>query len=285
MTLSTDSVFLTDEIEGFRICRETRSETSTTVLLCLEGYIDVFYRGEMLRIPKDNLFVRIPRATELGPYQYSEDFQFKQISIPNALFEELMYHNMRVEPRWWQKQEYLKRHPLFPLGARSIEKCHAYFHILQLQLEDIQTDYRRQILMLAARATTMELLNYMDKVFPARALEMTDMSTKTGDYTFLSFTEMLRQNPHQREVQWFAQQLKITPKYLSEICKEHSGKSASEWIADVTVAEIKHYLRNTTMPIHEVAKAMEFPNASFFCQYTKKHTGMTPNHFRKEKMV
>jgi YesN/AraC family two-component response regulator len=28
---------------------------------------------------------------------------------------------------------------------------------------------------------------------------------------------------------------------------------------------------------------MEFPNASFFCQYTKKHTGLTPNKFRKER--
>ena len=283
MTLSTDSVFLTDEIEGFRICRETRSETSTTFLLCLDGHIDVFYRDEMLRIPKNHLFVRIPRATKLGPYQYSEDFQFKQISIPNTLFEELMYHNMRVEPRWWKKQEYLKEHPLFPLSERSIEICNVYFHLLQLQLEDKQTDYRKQILKLSARATTMELLNYMDKMFPDKALDAIDLTTNTGDYTFHAFTKLLRENPHQREVQWFAQELRITPKYLSEICKSRSGKSASEWIADVTVAELKQLLRDTNMPIREVARVMEFPNASFFCQYTKKHTGMTPNHFRKER--
>ncbi len=80
---------------------------------------------------------------------------------------------------------------------------------------------------------------------------------------------MLQEHPHEREVQWHAKQLKITPKYLSEICKERSGRSASEWIADVTVAELKHYLRNTTLPIREVARVMDFPNASFFCQYTK----------------
>ncbi|MBO4689370.1 MAG: AraC family transcriptional regulator [Paludibacteraceae bacterium] len=63
--------------------------------------------------------------------------------------------------------------------------------------------------------------------------------------------------------------------------KSRSGKSASEWIADVTVAELKHRLRNSTLSIRDVAKEMEFPNTSFFCQYTKKHTGMTPNQFRK----
>ena len=284
MILSTDSVFLTDEIDGYLYYRENLAETFTNVLLCLEGYIELSYRGEMIRVGKNDLFIRIPYATKLGPLHYSDDFRFMQVTIPNQLFEELMYHNMRVEPRWWQKQEYLKAHPIFPLNEKSIEFCRAYFHMLQLQLEDKQTDYRHQILMLIARASIMEALNYMDKMFPEKALEAETLSTNTGDYTFYAFTALLREHPHEREVQWYAQQLKITPKYLSEICKDHSGKSASEWIADVTVAELKHYLRNTTMPIHEVAKVMEFPNASFFCQYTKKHTGMTPNHFRKKRM-
>ena len=112
---------------------------------------------------------------------------------------------------------------------------------------------------------------------------MTLLASNTGDYTFHTFTNLLREHPHKREVQWYAEQIGITPKYLSEICKERSGKSASEWIADVTIAELKHLLRDTTMPIHKIAEQMEFPNASFFCQYTKKHTGLTPNKFRKER--
>jgi len=109
------------------------------------------------------------------------------------------------------------------------------------------------------------------------------LSTNASDYTFEAFMQLLREHPHEREVQWYAEKLNITPKYLSEICKERSGKSASQWIAEITVSEIKHLLRNTRMPIHEVAAVMEFPNSSFFCQYTKKHTGLTPNHFRRQK--
>ena len=114
-------------------------------------------------------------------------------------------------------------------------------------------------------------------------MDVERQSVNSSDYTFHAFTHLLREHPHMREVQWFAKQLNITPKYLSEICKERSGRSASEWIAEVTVTELKNYLRKTTLPIREIARVMEFPNASFFCQYTKKHTGMTPNHFRKMK--
>ena len=283
MTLYTDFIFLTDEIDGFKLCRDTRFETSVSVILCAKGYIEVGYRGEMIRIAKDDIFIRVPRATEKGPFNHSEDFEFKQISIPIQLFESLMYDLIRVEPLWWQKLEYLKENPIFHLPQKSIDACLVYFDLLKLQLVDKQTDYRKQILKLIARGATMELLNYMDKTLVLGEEEVHRLSSNASDYTFEAFMQLLREHPHEREVQWYAEELKITPKYLSEICKERSGKSASQWIAEITISEIKHLLRNTTMPIHQVASVMEFPNASFFCQYTKKHTGLTPNHFRKQK--
>lgn len=283
MTLYTDFIFLTDEIEGFKLCRDTRFETSVSVILCTKGYIEVGYRGEMIRIAKDDIFIRVPRATEKGPFNHSEDFEFKQISIPIQLFESLMFDLIRVEPLWWQKLEYLKENPIFHLPQKSIDVCLVYFDLLKLQLVDKQTDYRKQILKLVARGATMELLNYMDKTLVLGDEEVRRLSTNASDYTFEAFMQLLREHPHEREVQWYAEELKITPKYLSEICKDRSGKSASQWIAEITISEIKHLLRNTTMPIHQVASVMEFPNASFFCQYTKKHTGLTPNHFRKQK--
>ena len=283
MTLYTDFIFLTDEIEGFKLCRDTRFETSVSVILCTKGYIEVGYRGEMIRIAKDDIFIRVPRATEKGPFNHSEDFEFKQISIPIQLFESLMFDLIRVEPLWWQKLEYLKENPIFHLPQKSIDVCLVYFDLLKLQLVDKQTDYRKQILKLVARGATMELLNYMDKTLVLGDEEVRRLSTNASDYTFEAFMQLLREHPHEREVQWYAEELKITPKYLSEICKDRSGKSASQWIAEITISEIKHLLRSTTMPIHQVASVMEFPNASFFCQYTKKHTGLTPNHFRKQK--
>ena len=282
MTLSTDFIFLTTDIEGFKQCRDERFDTSTTALLCTKGYIEVSFKGQMLRIGKNDVFIRVPNATEKGPFTHSEDFQFKQISIPIRLFEEIMYAQMRTEPHWWAKREYLKEHPIFHLSDKSVDFCNTYFHLLTLQLEDNMTPYRLQILKLIARGATMEMLNYLDKVVVFDG-DMDRRAVNSSDYTFHAFMKMLRENPHKREVQWFAEQLDITPKYLSEISKERSGKSASEWIADLTVTELKHYLRNTTIPIHQVAELMEFPNASFFCQYTKKHTGLTPNHYRKKR--
>ena len=286
MTLSTENIFLTDEKEGFRICRETRttSTATMTVLFCEKGYIDVHYHGAMFRINAGELFVRIPDFSQpLGPYVMSPDFEFKQVTVSAAIYEQIMYDHMRLEPNWYAKQEYIKKQPTFVLSEESKDFFYTYFHAMELQLKDSLTNYRRQILNLIAHAATMEILNYMDKLTILNPSTLSRMLVNQSDYTFHEFTRLLQQHPHAREVQFYAKILKITPKYLSEICKERSGKSAGEWIAEITVAELKHYLTNTTLPIREIARVMEFPNASFFCQYTKKHTGLTPNHYRREK--
>ncbi len=286
MTLFTEYLFLTNDQEGFRVCRETRTtaKATMTVLLCEEGFIDVYYHEEMIRIKKNDLFVRLPDfAHELGPYEMSPDFKFKQVTVDSSIYDRLMHDHMRVEPNWWAKQEYIKAHPIFPINSVSIDFFNSYFHLFELQLQDRQTEYRKKIQLLIAKGATMEMLNYIDKLAVIEHTDDERTSVNQSDYTFREFTRLLQQFPHEREVQWYAKQLGITPKYLSEICKERSGKSAGEWIADITVAELKHYLCNTTMPIREIARTMEFPNASFFCQYTKKHTGLTPNHYRREK--
>ena len=289
MTLFTDSLYLTNDVEGFRECREKRtisSASTMTVLFCKAGHIDVFYHGEMIRIKKNDLWVRLPDFShDLGPYEMSPDFEFMQVTVDAAIYNQIMFEHMRVEPNWYAKQEYVKENPIFPLNEVSIDFFETYFHLLTLQLLDRPSSYRNQILMLIARGATMEMLNYIDKLALLDDSPNLRNTVTQSDYTFHEFTRLLQQYPHEREVQWYAKKLEITPKYLSEVCKDVSGKSAGEWIADITVAELKHYLHNTTMPIRDIAQAMEFPNASFFCQYTKKHTGMTPNQFRKKKKI
>lgn len=287
MTLFTDFLFLTNDVEGFRVCRETRtisSASTMTVLYCSKGHIDVYYHERMIRINKGDLFIRVPDFTrDLGPYEMSTDFAFMQMTLDATIYNQIMLDHIRIEPNWYLKQEYIKENPIFPINAVSVNFLETYFHLMALQLQDRPSDYRTQIIMTLAKAGTMEILNYMDKLAVIDDLKDMRASANQSDYTFHEFTRLLQEYPHEREVQWYAEKLDITPKYLSEICKSRSGKSASEWIAEVTVSELKHYLRNTTMPIRDIAAVMEFPNASFFCQYTKKHTGMTPNQFRKQK--
>ena len=83
-----------------------------------------------------------------------------------------------------------------------------------------------------------------------------------------------------RSVESYANELCISPKYLTSICKSYSGKTASDWIREQVLEDIRYYLKKTDLSIKQVSAKVGFSNASFFGKYVKEHLGMTPNEFR-----
>lgn len=85
----------------------------------------------------------------------------------------------------------------------------------------------------------------------------------------------------ERNVTFYASQLCVTPKYLSAVVKEYSGKSPYRWIEEIVMDEICRLLRFSDESIKEIAYALNFPNASFFGKFVKKHTGLSPLQYRR----
>lgn len=85
-----------------------------------------------------------------------------------------------------------------------------------------------------------------------------------------------------RRVDEFANQLNITPKYLSTILKEVMNRRPSTYILLYTLKAIERRLRFTDMTMQEIANDLKFPNASFFGKYCKEHLGMTPLEYRNK---
>lgn len=96
-----------------------------------------------------------------------------------------------------------------------------------------------------------------------------------------NFTKLVqKQFRWQRNVNSYAEQLHITPKYLSETVKEITGKTAGEIIDDFVLLEAKLLLDNPASSIAEIADELHFSDQSFFGKYFKRHTGLSPKEYR-----
>ena len=84
-----------------------------------------------------------------------------------------------------------------------------------------------------------------------------------------------------RDVQFYADQLCITTRYLSSIFQKLTGHTPKEIIDDRCIQEIKMRLRTTNDSMQEIAFQLNFPDQSFFSRYFKKHTGITPAEYRQ----
>ncbi len=81
---------------------------------------------------------------------------------------------------------------------------------------------------------------------------------------------------------FYAEQLFLTPKHLSRVIKEVSGRSAGEWIDEQVILEAKARLKNLSLTVQEISDQLGFPNQSFFGKYFKRHVGLSPSDYRKK---
>ena len=85
---------------------------------------------------------------------------------------------------------------------------------------------------------------------------------------------------HHRGVSYYAEQLNVTPKYLSETVKRNTGRSVSFLIDRHTVPIITNYLKNSDLSLTQICEEMNFSSLSYFSRYVQKHLGMSPSEYR-----
>ncbi len=85
----------------------------------------------------------------------------------------------------------------------------------------------------------------------------------------------------ERSVTFYASKLFISPKYLSLIVKEATGRSAAQWIDEFVILEAKNLLRFSGKNVQQIAYELNFSNQSSFGKYYKHITGMSPTEYQK----
>ncbi|EHQ24545.1 AraC family transcriptional regulator [Mucilaginibacter paludis] len=83
----------------------------------------------------------------------------------------------------------------------------------------------------------------------------------------------------------YAEILYITPNHLNAICKDMLGVPAGEVIRNRVILEAKRLLINRDQSVTSIAYGLNFADNSYFTKFFKKHTGLTPEDFRKQTLT
>lgn len=156
----------------------------------------------------------------------------------------------------------------------------AYFTILNSVQSDFGNRYRKLI---ATNMLRNHILTVSDKF--ERNIDSNDATAGTrkedlyGRFMDLVFTNC---NKH-RDVSFYADKLCITQRYLAEITNAVGGVSPKEEIDYAIIHEIKLMLAFTNMSVQEITFKMNFPDQSYLGRFFRRHTGMSPLHYRKSR--
>ena len=104
------------------------------------------------------------------------------------------------------------------------------------------------------------------------------VSQDRDDAIFNQFLISVYEHCHrERTVQFYADEQHLSPYYFSTIIRGKSGKSALQWIENVTMTYARQYLNDSAMSIKQIAEHLNFPDQSTFGRYFKHREGCTPS--------
>lgn len=246
-----------------------------TVILCIDGTENGTVNLKEMSINKGSLLMTFPNnvlkieagyptATVRG-IMLSRDFmRMLQVDVKNSLplFMRLAYN------------------PLVNLTQEQQEDIERYFDLLENISNNSDLAHRDEIV----RGLLMSMFYRISDTYEQRpqVLDEKERSVRNRrEEYFAKFITLLSENfKRERTVGFYAEQMCVTPKYLSLLIKDFSGKSAAEWIDSYVITEAKTLLRYSTMSIQEVAYELNFSSQSFFGKYFKHLTGMSPSEYK-----
>jgi len=170
---------------------------------------------------------------------------------------------------------YSREHPVKTVNKEDKQRILSNFQSLHSRFLEFDHRFYEEVLKLQ-----MKIFIFMWHTF-ANMYERHKRSLQTGTL-YERFIQLVEEHcMREREVQFYANQLNITAKYLNHICKTNTGITASQWIKRYTRERVILLLQNKKYNIAEIADKMEFSSPSFFTRYVKKILGVTPKEYRE----
>ena len=115
----------------------------------------------------------------------------------------------------------------------------------------------------------------------SREIEKAEIEDITSRH-FLRFLMSVQEHCRaQREVAWYARELGLAPKYLSEISKSITGRPAGDWIDSYAAHELQKLLSDQRLTLTDIVDAMHFSSQPALTRYMKRVMNTTPSEFRQ----
>jgi AraC-like DNA-binding protein len=246
------------------------------VFYCVTGTVKLSVNLKDVEISKGMVLINIPgniiRVDEFV-LDGNEDARYVCVALSKEFFQSL---NVEV-CKLFNECISMMSNPGIMLKDKDFELTGGLINYL-VSLLKTEVSYKKEAALAALSSLFYILLGAWT---PDAATASVDTHSNRSKAIFDKFMSLvLEYHVHHRSVGFYAEKLCLTPKYLSKIIKNTSGRSAPEWIDSYVILEAKNLLKYSTTPIKEIVFKLNFPNQSVFYKFFKAHTGMTPTEYR-----
>lgn len=258
------------------------------VIMCKQGRLRIEADRQGYEMHEHDIMLCMPDFLA-GNYMYTPDFKCLIFCVQQEAINDVVYSCLRAENNWYDKLQYIRHHHIIHMNEHQIAIYDAYQQLIDLHIRKV-SPYQDRISDALAQAIIFEILYMVEESMrknencaDSPAIPEIINNKSRVNQLFYRFVQLLEANhTSRRSVRWYANEMAITPKYLTYICKQVTGKTPTDVINSIAIREIKLLLLNTNDTVKEIAYTMNYVGASSFCKFFRLQTGMSPQAFRRQ---
>ncbi len=272
---SDNDIVIIDSIQKFAEVSGAHVSMNA-IAICTQGKVQGALNGQSIELHKNQVAI-IPQNVVITDLMISPDFDLKAMFFTNRILQSFLREKMAI----WNDVVYIRRLHVVTMEDEDLQFYTYFYEMLRMCFfKGADHLFRADIIQSLLRAAILGLCGALKQRILSDKYS-TDAGTSTNYFQqFLDLLHSVEVRHH--PVAWYAAELCITPKYLSALCKKHSGRTANEWITEHVLEDVRYYLRQTDYSIKQICDLLGFPNTSFFGKYVKDHFGMTPIQLRNQ---
>ena len=238
---------------------------------CEAGQCEVTFNGQTFTLNAGGCMIIIANR-QVSRVVPSADFKVKVIYVDESFLQACTPHS-NYGTRGGLS---LYINPIMRLTEAEREICRRGFENVFYRMEHPHRFFHGDEMMAALQQLFIDFFECH-----ARIEGDADISTQMAQ-VMNNFIGMLERGDYRknREVNYYADKLCVTPKYLSEVCKKVSGFSANSWINRYAAIELVHLLKDKSLSLTDIAYMFDFSSPSHFSRFVQNNLGQKPSAFR-----
>ncbi|MDR1347852.1 MAG: helix-turn-helix domain-containing protein [Prevotellaceae bacterium] len=165
--------------------------------------------------------------------------------------------------------------PVLELTGEESDSFANYYSKVRKALSDLDNPYRTEVI------THITMLFFYEVSY--RYHQTSERKPKTSRERLVdNFLNLVQANhAEHRLLDFYADKLCITPKYLTTLVKKQTGTSATDWIEKYVILEAKAMLKSTNLTIQQISEELNFSSQTFFGKFFRRLAGVSPSDYRK----
>lgn len=216
-----------------------------------------------------------------------QTIQLKDVALDGEGFEiwfhedYLSGHSLHTEIKKYSYFNYELNEALH-VSSKEQQTIWELYQKIAHEYHNNQDEFTREIILGHIESILRYSQRFYKRQFINRFIHSGTTVTKFNKILAAYFDKGLLQEKGLPTVAMFAAELNLSPRYLSDLLKQETGKTAMDLIHRFLVSEAKNLLNEGKLTVTEIAYLLGFENPPYFSRLFKKETGLSPNQYKKQ---